>query len=70
MRAAAEALAAAQAEVDRLHAELRAARGRAADPFAAAVAAELQAIGLGDGEFRVVLTSAIPVQPVPTTSRS
>jgi DNA repair protein RecN (Recombination protein N) len=60
VQAAAEALAAAQAEVDRLHAELRLARGRAADPFAAAVAAELQAIGLGDGEFRVVLSERDP----------
>ncbi len=60
VRAAEEALAAAQAEVDRLHAELRTARRKAADPFAAAVAAELQAIGLGDGEFRVVLSERDP----------
>jgi DNA repair protein RecN (Recombination protein N) len=60
VRAAADALAAAQAEVDRLHAELRAARHAAAEPFAAAVAAELQAIGLGEGEFQVVLGERDP----------
>ncbi len=60
VQAAAEVLAAAQAEVDRVHAELRAARRQAADPFAAAVAAELQAIGLGEGEFRVVLSERDP----------
>ncbi len=60
VRAAAEAVAAAEAEVDRLHAELRAGRRAAAEPFAAAVAAELQAIGLGDGEFQVVLGEREP----------
>ncbi len=58
--AAAEALAVAQADVDRLHAELRAARREAAGPFAAAVAAELQGIGLGEGEFQVVLRERDP----------
>ncbi len=43
-----------------LHAELRAARRAAAEPFATAVAAELQAIGLGDGEFQVALTDRDP----------
>src|SRR5699024_3395224 len=52
--AAEAALNAAQAEVDRVHAELREARRAAAEPFAAAVGGELRAIGLGDGEFRVV----------------
>ena len=60
VRAAADALDEAQAEVDRLHAELRAARQTAAAPFAAAVAAELRAIGLGDGEFQVVLSERDP----------
>ncbi|HET7137846.1 MAG TPA: AAA family ATPase [Gaiellaceae bacterium] len=58
--AADAALAAAQAEVDRVHAELRDARQAAAEPFAAAVADELRAIGLGDGEFRVVLSEREP----------
>jgi DNA repair protein RecN (Recombination protein N) len=53
VRAAAEALAAAEAEVVRLHAELRAGRLAAAPDFAAAVAQELVGVGLGDGEFRV-----------------
>ncbi|HVC87132.1 MAG TPA: AAA family ATPase [Gaiellaceae bacterium] len=55
-----EALAAAQAEIDRVHAALRAERQAAAGPFAAAVAAELQGIGLGDGEFQVVLAEREP----------
>ena len=53
--AAAKALAEAEGKVDGLAAELRAARRNAADRFAAAVAAELRGIGLGDGEFRVEL---------------
>ncbi len=52
VRAAAEAVAAAQAVVDRLHAELRGARRGAAPEFAAAVAQELVGVGLGEGEFR------------------
>jgi DNA repair protein RecN (Recombination protein N) len=55
---AAEAEAAvvrSQAVVDELAAELRKARRAAAKPFAKAVAAELQGIGLGDGEFHVEL---------------
>jgi DNA repair protein RecN (Recombination protein N) len=58
--AAEAALAAAQAEVDRLHAELRAARRKAAEPFAQAVAAELQGVGLGEGEFQVELRERDP----------
>jgi DNA repair protein RecN (Recombination protein N) len=58
--AAAEALASAQGDVDRRHAELRAARLQAAEPFAAVVALELRAIGLGDGEFQVVLSERDP----------
>jgi DNA repair protein RecN (Recombination protein N) len=58
--AAEQALAAAQTEVDRLHAELAAARRGAAASFAEAVAAELQSIGMGDGEFRVELRGREP----------
>jgi DNA repair protein RecN (Recombination protein N) len=57
---AAAALEGAQAEVERLHADLRAARQAAAGPFAEAVAAELQGIGLGEGEFRVELREREP----------
>jgi DNA repair protein RecN (Recombination protein N) len=51
--AAAEALADAEAEVERVAAELRAARTGAAASFAEAVSAELAEVGLGDGEFIV-----------------
>jgi DNA repair protein RecN (Recombination protein N) len=60
VRAAEEKLARAQAEVDRIHAAFRKARRKAAEPFARAVAAELQGIGLGDGEFQVVLSERDP----------
>jgi DNA repair protein RecN (Recombination protein N) len=50
----------AEAEVGRIHAELRVGRQRAAEPFATAVAAELRGIGLGDGEFQVVLKERDP----------
>jgi DNA repair protein RecN (Recombination protein N) len=50
--AAAEALVAAEAEVKRLADELHAERALAADPFADAVAEELNGIGMGEGEFR------------------
>jgi DNA repair protein RecN (Recombination protein N) len=60
VRAAELALERAQAEVDRIHAALRKARGKAAGPFAKAVAAELRGIGLGAGEFEVVLTERDP----------
>jgi DNA repair protein RecN (Recombination protein N) len=53
--AAAEALAAAEARVRSLADELREARGSAREPFAEAVAAELQGIGMGEGEFVVEL---------------
>jgi DNA repair protein RecN (Recombination protein N) len=56
-RAAAEAVAAAQAEVERLHAELRGARANAAAAFADAVAHELADVGMGDGEFVAELAS-------------
>jgi DNA repair protein RecN (Recombination protein N) len=58
--AAAAALERAEAEVARHHQGLREARRKAADPFAAAVAAELAGIGLGDGEFQVVLGEREP----------
>ena len=49
--AAAEALAAAEHEFNRLSDELSAARRDAARPFAEAVAEELDGIGMGEGEF-------------------
>ena len=58
LRAAAEALAAAQQRVDRLSAELTTARRTASGPFATAVSNELRGIGLGDGEFQVELDPA------------
>jgi len=58
--AGAEALVKAEATVQNLAAELRASRTVAAEPFAAAVAEELQGIGLGDGEFRVELRERDP----------
>ena len=60
VQAAAEALTAAEAEVVRLGDELRDARATAAEPFAAAVGAELQGIGMGAGEFRVELREREP----------
>jgi DNA repair protein RecN (Recombination protein N) len=60
VQAAEAALERAEADVVRIHAELRAARETAAEPFAAAVATELRGIGLGDGEFRVVLAVRDP----------
>jgi DNA repair protein RecN (Recombination protein N) len=62
VRAAEEALAAAQAAVDRIHAELRDRRQAAARPFAEAVAAELEGVGLGDGQFRAELRARDPGQ--------
>jgi DNA repair protein RecN (Recombination protein N) len=58
--AAEEELAAAQAEVDRVFASVRAARRAAAEPFADAVARELEGVGLGEGEFRVELRERDP----------
>jgi DNA repair protein RecN (Recombination protein N) len=49
-----------EADVARIHAELHDARQAAAEPFAAAVAGELRGIGLGDGEFQVVLSERDP----------
>jgi DNA repair protein RecN (Recombination protein N) len=53
--AAAQALGDAEAAAARLAEELHAARVHAAEPFAGAVAEELQGVGLGAGEFRVEL---------------
>jgi len=58
--AAAAALQTAQSTVDKLHAELRKARTKTAEPFAQAVASELQGVGLGEGEFRVELRERDP----------
>src|SRR5438067_1989403 len=58
--AAGDALAAAQAEVDRLHAALRAVRAKAAPAFAEAVAQELAGLGVGEGEFRAELAACDP----------
>ena len=58
--AAAQALVEAEAKVAALADELRAARSEAADPFATAVAQELQGIGLGEGEFRAELREREP----------
>jgi DNA repair protein RecN (Recombination protein N) len=53
--AAGEALAVAEKRVRELFQELAAARRAAVQPFAKAVAAELQGIGLGEGEFQIEL---------------
>jgi DNA repair protein RecN (Recombination protein N) len=58
--AAAQALAEAQRHVDGLVAELRGARLAAAAPFAAAVARELEGIGMGEGEFEAELMEREP----------
>ena len=58
--AAKEALAAAEADVARLHGELRAGRRAAAPAFADLVAQELVGVGLGEGEFRVELREHEP----------
>jgi DNA repair protein RecN (Recombination protein N) len=50
----------AEAVVEGLTAELRKARRAAAKPFAKAVAAELQGIGLGEGEFHLELGERDP----------
>jgi DNA repair protein RecN (Recombination protein N) len=58
--AAAMELDEAERRMNDLAAELKAAREAAAAPFAEAVAAELQGIGLGEGEFRAELAEADP----------
>ena len=58
--AAAQALAEAQRRVDELVTALRGERRAAAGPFAAAVARELDGIGMGDGEFVAELAEREP----------
>jgi DNA repair protein RecN (Recombination protein N) len=53
--ASAQALNAVKRRVEQLARELRMARSAAADAFSAAVAEELEGIGLGEGEFRIEL---------------
>jgi len=55
LSAAAEAVSEAERQVGRLATELRKARTAAAGAFAEGVAAELEGIGMGEGEFRVEL---------------
>jgi len=58
--AAAQALAAAELDVERSSAALRAARTEAAPRFAEAVAAELQGVGMGEGQFVAQLSEREP----------
>jgi DNA repair protein RecN (Recombination protein N) len=55
--AAAKAVEVAEQRVDELALALRKAREAAAGPFAQAVAGELEGIGMGEGEFRVELST-------------
>ncbi|MDP9306722.1 MAG: DNA repair protein RecN [Actinomycetota bacterium] len=58
--AVAKALEEAEWRVGQLASALRESRRSAAEPFADAVAAELEGIGMGEGEFRVELTEREP----------
>ena len=58
--AVAKAVEAAERRVGQLASALRESRRAAAEPFADAVAAELEGIGMGEGEFRVELTEREP----------
>jgi DNA repair protein RecN (Recombination protein N) len=60
LAAAAAAVEAAERDFDGLAAELRKSRTDAAEPFAGAVAAELDGIGMGEGEFAVELGTREP----------
>jgi DNA repair protein RecN (Recombination protein N) len=60
VQAAAEALAAAEAETGRLAGELSDARRAALDGFSRAVAEELHGVGMGEGEFRAELRERDP----------
>jgi DNA repair protein RecN (Recombination protein N) len=60
LRAAADALAAAEQRVDGLTRRLRKTREAAARPFAEAVAENLRGIGMGEGEFSVELRERDP----------
>src|SRR5438067_1862471 len=53
---AAKAVEVAERRVEELALAMREARQTAAEPFATAVAAELEGIGMGEGEFRVELS--------------
>jgi DNA repair protein RecN (Recombination protein N) len=56
--AAAKAVDAAERRVDELATAMHEARLAASEPFATAVAAELEGIGMGEGEFRIELSPA------------
>ena len=56
------ALAAATKQAEEIATALSAERAAAAESFAEAVAAELQGLGMGDGEFRVELNEREPAQ--------
>ena len=58
--ASAKAVEAAEQRADELSVAMHQARQAAAEPFATAVAAELEGIGMGGGEFRVELSAANP----------
>jgi DNA repair protein RecN (Recombination protein N) len=58
--AAGKAEEAAARRVEQLAAAMREARQAASEPFASAVAAELEGIGMGDGEFRAELGEREP----------
>jgi DNA repair protein RecN (Recombination protein N) len=60
LEAARQTLLAAEADEEALASDLAAARVEAAPAFAEAVAAELQGLGMGDGEFRVDLAERDP----------
>jgi DNA repair protein RecN (Recombination protein N) len=60
LRAATDALAAAEKRCAELAVRLRKARQKAAGPFAKAVAENLQGIGMGEGEFEVELRERDP----------
>jgi DNA repair protein RecN (Recombination protein N) len=60
LEAARQTLAAAEADEEALASDLTAARAEAAPAFGDAVAAELQGLGMGDGEFLVELTERDP----------
>ncbi len=58
--AVAKAVEAAKRRVEQLASTLRESRRAAAEPFADAVAGELEGIGMGEGEFRVEVTEREP----------
>jgi DNA repair protein RecN (Recombination protein N) len=60
LEAARQTLSAAEADEEALASDLAAARAEAAPAFAKAIAAELQGLGMGDGEFRVDLAERDP----------